>query len=140
MAGFGSIMLFNILLVVMVTTCTSAKRGEESVTVFTLKEDPVNEDFHNSEHNTDTRDINEEVEWKNMILHLVEILRVANKQEEHSTFDEDNSEDDGLTSDFDIDTTKDNLAISPRNFMDAPIKRCGPNKKLNSEGKCVEEV
>lgn len=140
MAGFGSIMLFNILLVLMVKTCISAEVGEESVTVFTLKEDPVNEHFHTSEHITGNRDINEEVEWKNMIFHLVEILRFANKQEEHSTFDEDISEDVGLTSDFGTDTTKENLDFAPRNFINAPIKPCGPNETLNSKGECVEVV
>lgn len=140
MAGFGSIMLFNILLVVMIKTCISAEYGEESVTVFTLKEDPVNEHFRTSEHITGTRDINEEVEWKNMISHLVEILRVANKQEERSTFDEDISEDVGLSSDFGSDTTKENLAISPRWFVDGPTKLCGPNEDFNSKGECVQKV
>lgn len=140
MAGFGLIMLFNILLVVMVKTCISAERGEESVTEFTLLEDPVNEHFHTSEHITGTRDIDEEVEWKNMIFHLVEILRVANKQEDHSTFDQDISEDVGLSSDFDIDTTKEDLSIAYRMILNARTKPCGTNETLNSKGKCVAEV
>lgn len=118
----------------------SEECGEESVTVLTLKEDPVDEHFHTSEHTTGTRDINEEVEWKNMIFHLVEKLRVANKQEDNSTFDKDISEDVGSTSDFDIDTTKDNLDIAFRYAINAPTKQCGPNEILNSKGECVEVV
>lgn len=70
----------------IVTIIVSAASGEESGTVLTLAKDPVEEHFHSSENN---QEINEELQWKNMIFDLFEQLRVANNQDEPSDFEED---------------------------------------------------
>lgn len=75
-----------------------------------------------------------------MIFDLFEQLRVANKQEERSFVDEDISEDFGLTSDVDIQTTEDNLAVEPRKICNAPTKTCKPNEQLIRRGECVEVI
>lgn len=129
---------FNMFLVVIVTTILSAASGEESGTVLTLTNDPVAEHFHTSEHIN--QEINEELQWKNMIFDLFEQLRVANKEEERSIIEEDISKDFGLTSDVDIQTTEDNLAVKPRIIFNAPTKTCKPNEQLIRRGECVEII
>lgn len=138
MAGVGSTMFFKMLLVVT-AALISAVIGEESVTVFTLKTDPVEETFNTSEHITDTWDNNEALHGENVIFDLVEKLGVANKQEKHSTFDEDLSEDFGSTSDFDFETTEDKSAVALRNFIVAP-KACKPEEIRDRKGNCVKVV
>lgn len=83
MASFCLRMFFKILLVVIVTFI-SAVSGGDSVTMFTLKKDPVKDHCHTSEDIIGTREINEELQRKNGV--LVEKLRVVNHQDERYTF------------------------------------------------------
>lgn len=137
MAGFCSRMIFKILLVVIVTFL-SVGNGGESVTMFTLKNDPVKEHCHTSEDIIGTLEINKELQRKNGV--LVEKLRVANQQNERFTFEEDVSNDFGSTSDFVVKTVLEPLSKRSRRVIDAPYISCGPNEKRDHRGKCRKGI
>lgn len=117
MASFCSRMFFKILLVVIVTFI-SAVSGGGSVTMFTLKNDPVKEHCHTSEDIVGTREMNKELQRKNGV--LVEKLKPANQQNERYTFEEYVSDDFEFTSDFVGKTVLELLAIRIRRVKDGP--------------------
>lgn len=137
MAGFCSRMIFKFLLVAIVTF-TRAVSGEESVTMFTLKNEPVKEHCHNSEDIICTLEMNEESQRKHGV--LVEKLRAANQQDERYTFEEDVSDDFKSTSDFVVKTVFELLSMTSRRIIDAPKFSCGPNEKRDRKGKCRKSI
>lgn len=140
MAGVGSSLFFKTLLVVIVTFISAAK-GEEPVTVFTLKTDPDDKHIHTSEQITGTREFNEEFHRKNMVLDLIEKVGNAKQQDENSTFEEDISEDEdfGSTSGNVVENMIKNFSVRPRTLMDGPKTPCKPNEKRDRQGNCRKE-
>lgn len=122
----------------VIVTFISAVSGGESVTMFTLKNDPVKEQCHTCEDIIDTREMNEELQRKNGV--LVDKLRAANLQDERYTFEEDISDGFGSTSDFVVKTVFEPLSMRSRRVIDAPYISCGPNEKRDRKGKCRQGI